>query len=159
MGNLGRLRQITGSERWLLLKTWLLFWIVRPSLWLLPYRASRQLCERMSRPPLGDRRDKFTPQKLAWAVEVASRYIPGGEHCLTRAHVAQILLHRRGFPSHIRFGVLQDGGDELSAHSWVECMGATVIGGGDLDRYVELVPPPDSFDRTSPGPHRLRRRR
>ena len=141
MRSLGRFFEISWGERWLLLKALMLLWIVRPALWLIPFQITDMWCERLGKLPKRGARDTFTPHQVAWAVKVASRFVPAGSHCLSQSKVTWILLERRGFSSVIRFGVLKDGHDNLCAHSWVECLGETVIGGEELDRFVELLAP------------------
>lgn len=95
--------------------------------------------------------------RIVWAVEVASRHIPGTQTCLVKALTAQGLFDRYGYPTDLRIGVARrtdgdenrDGtgsgsgsGDErMVAHAWVECDGRVVIGDlEDLSRYTPLPP-------------------
>ncbi len=144
MGSLRRLAEITPGERRLLVKAWFLLWTVRLCLWLLPFATSRRFVAWAGRTRPGSRSEPGSAERLAWAVRVAGRFVPGGSHCLTRAMTAQILLTRQGYPAHLRFGVLEDGKSGFTAHAWTKSDGKAVVGGSDLDRYVELSSPTDS---------------
>lgn len=137
-----RIRKLFGLpsyERWLLLKAVALLWAVRLSLWLLPFAGTRQLLNWASR---RSRRLSVNPtpvERLAWAVGVASRFVPGTAHCLTRALAAKILLARRGYPAKVCYGVLPESTEPFTAHAWVESNGVVVVGGPDVGRYVRLT--------------------
>ena len=73
-------------------------------------------------------------------VNAASRLVPGGSHCLTKALAAESLLVRRGYPTEVKLGVARDKTDKLIAHAWVLCEGVVLVGGGELQRYTELTP-------------------
>lgn len=143
MGRLRRFRQITPHERRLLFKVWPVLWAVRLSLWLLPFAASRRLVAWASRARPEGSSDSLSPERLARMVKAAARLVPGAS-CLTQAMAVQIMLARSGYPSRLRFGVRKDPRQGFTAHAWVESGGVTVIGGGNLDRFVELSSPTES---------------
>ena len=79
------------------------------------------------------------PDRVVWAVVVASRYVPMST-CLTQALAAQVLLARRGFPAHLHIGVAKKGAEaRFEAHAWVESQGKVVIGGSEPGRYTQLL--------------------
>jgi hypothetical protein len=75
--------------------------------------------------------------RLAWAVEVASRRIPGTT-CLCRALALQRLLAKNGHRSELRIGVEKDN-DGFGAHAWLVHSGQVLIGGSQLGKYELLV--------------------
>src|SRR5207248_4569283 len=81
------------------------------------------------------RGSEIARQRIIWAVDAASRRIPGAGTCLPRALAAQAMLARHGFPASFRIGVGRTDDGTFVAHAWVESDGEVVIGGGDLARY------------------------
>lgn len=134
-----RVRKFLGlaaSDRHLLLEATLLVAATRLGLWLLPFRTLRHLLDSLTRPaPTGG---QAAPERVAWAVSVASRYIPAAT-CLTQALATQALLGRRGHRSRLRIGVAKAERGQLEAHAWVELEGNVVIGGAqDIAQYAVL---------------------
>ena len=119
--------RLPARERFLYLQTWLLLFRIRMMLWMLPYQRWRQVAANMIR--IGNERnlERPTVDRLARAVKVMSRYVPGAS-CLTQALAAQTLLAHAGQRSQLRVGVTQNGG-KLEAHAWVQVEGHVVIGG------------------------------
>jgi hypothetical protein len=112
--------------------------VVRLALTVLPSRAvMRATLGLQRRPPRGDPRGERPTDRIAWAVRVVSRRVPGAT-CLTQALAAQALLARAGRPSHLQIGVRRDEQGAFRAHAWVEAEGRVIIGGGGLDRYTPL---------------------
>lgn|SRR5574341_1234140 len=133
------------SERRLLVKTALLLWAVRLGLWVVPFRALRLRLYRLSEaPPEGVHNGTATgvsPERIAWAVAAASRYVPRAT-CLVQALAGRFLLEQHGHPATLRIGVARD--DErgnFEAHAWLECRGRVVIGGTQSERYQPLLAP------------------
>jgi hypothetical protein len=87
--------------------------------------------------PLGPGQRPQTTDRIAWAISVASRYIPASK-CLVHAIAGRSLLAHYGIPSEIRIGVAKDSKNWLSAHAWVEVEGKTLIG-GDTTPYAPLT--------------------
>lgn len=87
--------------------------------------------------PLLAGRTPQTTGRIAWAVTVAARYLPGSK-CLVQALAGRKLMASCGFPSAIHIGVAKDSRNWLNAHAWVEAEGKTVIG-GDTAAYAPLI--------------------
>jgi hypothetical protein len=83
--------------------------------------------------------EKASVDKVAWAVMVASHYIPGAR-CLAQALATQVLLERRGYPTQLRIGFTRGMGGQMSAHAWVESQGRVAIGGAGNISYYTLLP-------------------
>jgi hypothetical protein len=75
--------------------------------------------------------------RLAWAVEVASRRMPGAT-CLCRALVLQRLLAKNGHGSELRIGV-EKKNDQFGAHAWLVIGGQVLIGASQLENYKLLA--------------------
>ena len=75
--------------------------------------------------------------RLTWAVEVASRRIPGAT-CLCRALALQRLLAKNGHGSELRIGV-EKNNDRFGAHAWLVHGGQVLIGASQLGKYELLA--------------------
>jgi hypothetical protein len=85
-----------------------------------------------------DRTARPSPERIAWAVRVARRYVPAAT-CLSQALAVRTLFRRQGYPAQLRIGVTKGERGQLEAHAWVESEGKIVIGGSqDLARYTPL---------------------
>jgi hypothetical protein len=101
----------------------------------------RELLRRFSAGPNGGESAEQVPVvRVAWAVTVASRYVPAAT-CLTQALVTKLWLGRTGHHAIVRIGVARSEAGELLAHAWVESRGKVVIGGSvsSLRRYTPLA--------------------
>ena len=137
MGRLGKFLRLNRCDQVLLIHALLLLAAVRLGLWLLSFRQLQMRLERSSCPSFrpGSAINGPTPDRVAWAVTAASRYIPRST-CLAQALTAQSLLARYGNESSLHFGVAKPDGSILEAHAWLECGGRVVFGGGKPDGYV-----------------------
>jgi len=128
------------TDRSLLVKAAFMVGAVRLRLWGLPFRTLRRLLARVTQEPAGlHKADRSSLARIAWAVTVASRYVPAAS-CLTQALATRVLLGRRGHPACLRIGVVRGEDRQLQAHAWVESDGVVVIGGSEpeLERYTPL---------------------
>lgn len=130
------------ADRRLLLKAALLLGAIRLGLWLLSFQSLRQLVARLAQTSTRLRdADLSSISRVAWAVATVSRFMPKTHTCLTQALATQVLLGRRGHPTHLRIGVARSPAGQLQAHAWVESEGLIVIGRlDDLARYSSLPP-------------------
>jgi hypothetical protein len=135
MGALGKVFRLSPSDRWLLLRAFVAVGSAGVTVRLFPPSVVlRKVSADIT--PLSPRQPQ-TPGRIAWAIAVAARYIPGSK-CLVQAIAGRNLLARYGFPSEIRIGVAKDSKNWLSAHAWVEVKGKTLIG-GDTAAYAPLI--------------------
>jgi hypothetical protein len=139
MRRIYRFQALPPSDRWLLLRSALSLAAVRVELWVLPFRVVRGLCDRPIRHARPRRKAGLpSADRIAWAVEAASRYVPGAKVCLVKALAALTLLRRAGDPCRLCIGVTRKGEDRLGAHAWVECEGKVLVGGREAPHYVPL---------------------
>jgi hypothetical protein len=126
-------------DRRLLLTSIGYLWAARLGLWLLPFQTVRQFLAKLSLPkPSCSKETSPDIERIAWAVAVASRYVPAAT-CLTQALAGQILLAQYGEPVILQIGVAKNEAGKLEAHAWVESRGRIVIGASpELFRYTRL---------------------
>ena len=134
------LRKIWNQRKvnlYLLFVTFLLLGAIRLGLWLLEFRILLKVLNKLST-------IKFpfpytSLRKIIWAVNIATRYSPGGAKCLARALTTQILMNRSGFSPELCIGVARSESGEFEAHAWIKYQGYVVIGHlPDLPRYIQL---------------------
>lgn len=139
MQPLRKFLRLTARERRLLVSAAFCLGVMRLGLWVLPFRT---LLRHLPQVTAGRDRlcgsDHLPAEQLAWAVGVASRYLPGSGNCLVRALATRVMLARRGYLAHLRIGVAKDAGGRFQAHAWVECEGTIVIGGMGRVQYTPL---------------------
>lgn len=137
---INKYRDLSPAERSLFFRAWIFVALIRAGLRLMPFHFLRHWVEHFSRSAgVSCEPDRRGIRQVAWAVEAASRRIPGTT-CLPRAMAAHLLLGQRGQPSGLRLGVARKSDGALEAHAWVEVQGRVVIGGGveGFDRFVPL---------------------
>lgn len=138
-----KVRNLPPSDRHLLISALLLLAVIRLGLSLLTFQTLRRILTKVMRKPTGFQSvDNSFSNRIAWAVTVGSRYIPGTNTCLAQALATHMLLAWRGYPAHLRIGVVRGQGGQLQAHAWVESQGKIVIGRTEnLSRYTLLRRP------------------
>ena len=136
-----RFWKLPAAERCLLLSALCHLVAVEAGLWALPLQ---QLLERLPQAAAagGAGRAGNAPpaERIAWAVRVAGRYLPGAGNCLVQSLVAQAMLARRGYVSRLRLGVAHGDGGQFQAHAWVECDGQVIVGAEEVSRYAAFPP-------------------
>ena len=75
--------------------------------------------------------------RLAWAVRIASRRLPGTS-CLASALALQRLLSQQGLASELHIGVARQAG-AFAAHAWLTHRGEIVIGEEEHEDFTQLV--------------------
>ncbi|MBE9117044.1 lasso peptide biosynthesis B2 protein [Lusitaniella coriacea LEGE 07157] len=131
---------LSGRDRALLLSAMLLLAAIRLGLVFLPFQTLRRLLGKIARSSRVESRMERSRDRIIWAVETASRYLPGQSRCLARALTAQVLLSRQGYEAQIRIGVAKDSRGHLEAHAWVESQGNVVL--GRLSNWERFTPLP-----------------
>lgn len=123
-------RQLLAQAAWLVL-------MIRLGLSLLPFKTVLRLAERARR-RTARRANTIPAERLAWAVQRVSRYLPAAT-CLTQGLATHVLLARHGLEGALRIGVAKGDDGRLEAHAWIERNGVVLIGAlPDLGRYVQL---------------------
>ncbi len=140
MKQLRKFLRLSSRERQLVINTFILLGLIRLALWLLPFQTLRRLLAKISQPsPQAQGLNQINLSKIVGAVNLSSRYMPGGVKCLARALTTQVLMSRCGYSPQLRIGVAKGEGGKLEAHAWVENQGQIVIGYlRDLSRFTPL---------------------
>ena len=136
---LRRFARLTSSDQMLLVRAGVLVACVRILLstrpWPRALRTARALP--FSRRPVA-RSNSVSPDRLAWAVRHASRFVPAAT-CLTQSLALQCALTAEGFSSRIQIGVARVGGT-FRAHAWVEHDGRTFLSRpGEVRQYARSL--------------------
>ena len=132
-------KRLRPAERRLFFQALVVVAVIRVGLRLLPYRVLRNWVEHFRKSPgLNCQMDRRHIREVTWAVEAASRRIPGTT-CLPRGMATHFLLGRLGQQSELRLGVARKPGGELEAHAWVEVQGR-VVSGGAVEGFERFVP-------------------
>lgn len=127
---LQRLRELSGEERLLLLRAVMVVLVARIALFCAGASAAKRACLFAARGT-----GQHSVDRLAWAVAVASAYIPGMT-CLTQALALQGMLARAGRWCRVEIGIVKD--TALQAHAWVVAGDRIVLGGTDVERYCPI---------------------
>lgn len=131
---LHKLEEMSLRERRQLANTIMLLAGVRLGLSVLPFRSVSPCAA--STPRRRRLLDPKTPARVARAIRIGSRFVPGAS-CLTQAVAARILMHREGHPCEIRIGVAKGDG-QFRAHAWLESGGAVIVGGEVMAEFTPL---------------------
>jgi hypothetical protein len=136
-----KLGQLAPREFQLLIQAIALLNGIRLGLWCLPFSRLQEWTDRLvSQTSTVTAASTVPPERIAWAVKVASGCTPGGVKCLARAFAVHILLLQYGHPSLLRIGVMKGKNQPLDAHAWVESGGSIAIGELDnLSQYKCLL--------------------
>src|SRR5260370_18137216 len=99
---------------------------VRIGLIALPFATVRGIVARRYR-RLDDKPSRPALERVTWAIEVASHYVPGGSNCLVRALASEYVLGRCGYPSELKIGVAKSAAGDTSPPSWAETGGTGAV--------------------------------
>lgn len=138
MKKLIRFAGLSSGERRLLVEALVVTVGVRVSLWLAPFRVLLARMDRFARSQGNKRPKSLRPERIVWAVQTASRYVPQST-CVVQALTLQIILGRYGRPSRVQIGVAKGDGQPLEAHAWIEIDGQDLLGGAEVERYRPLL--------------------
>lgn len=127
---------LPAMERRLLISALFCLAAIRIGLWMLPLQQLLKRLETLKVSKTCRVLDSPSPARIAWAVRIVGRYLPGGGNCLVQSLAVQAMLGRRGYLAHLRIGVAKDEGGRLKAHAWVECEGNIVIGSRGASQYT-----------------------
>jgi Transglutaminase-like superfamily len=127
------------SSRILLLVAFILLAAIRLGLLMLPFHQLFKLLTSISKSFKPKIATRVTIGQIIWAINVVTRYMPGGAKCLARALTTKILMNWCGYQPEIRIGVAKGETGIFEAHAWIEYKGRVVIGYlQDLPRFVPL---------------------
>jgi hypothetical protein len=144
------IRRLSWPDRWLLVESGLLLVGLGVSLQFWNVQTVHAFLRRFLREPRSAGAPRLLdPRRVgefARVVQTASRHAPVTTTCLHRALGLWWLLSRRGYDSHLRFGVRRLDG-RFEAHAWVEHGGSVVADAEAADgAFVELSLTPPARD-------------
>ena len=136
MGKVLKFLRLSSAERRVLIQSAFLLSMIRMGLFALPFKSLLTLVNGVKLKNAAiNANDRIPSNRITWAIETASRYVPFTT-CLSKALAVQVIFSKRGYPSHLRIGVSKNENEQLEAHAWVECKGQVVIGNcPDFTRY------------------------
>jgi hypothetical protein len=136
---ISRYNQLSSAERRMFFRAFAILAIIRMGLRLVPFRVLRSWVDRFRNSPrFGGGLERNQIRQVAWAVEAASRRLPGTT-CLPQAMATHLMLGRLGQPSQLQLGVALNPCGALEAHAWVE-VGGRVVSGGAIAGFNRFVP-------------------
>jgi Transglutaminase-like superfamily len=114
--------------------------LIKLGLFLLSFHTLLKFLAKINQPKLNVQIvNKVSVSKIIWAINVATKYMPGSAKCLARALTTAMLMSRYRHPCNLRIGVTKGEGGQLEAHAWIEYDGKVAIGYlANLERYVQL---------------------
>jgi len=136
MKRIRKFARLSLRERCLLIRTATVLGLMRMGLWLFSFRKLVALVRRNR--PRARPAEAASPDRIGWAIRVASRYVPGST-CLVQALTGLVLLEGAGLPAHLYIGVARNDESPLQAHAWVKSQGDVIVGGHELHQYVPLL--------------------
>lgn len=133
------------QKKKLLVQSLTLVWIVRLSLWLIPFKWLNK-CLSYFEPDVQNIKetDWEIINSVTASVRVSSKYVPYSS-CLTQALATRTLLNLKGQKSQLKIGVDKDKKENFEAHAWIEKDGKIII--GKLPRHQQrfvILNPTDS---------------
>jgi len=130
VNKLRALVQLTSEDRWLLTQAFIAMVICRVRLRVHNIEKLRVWA---AHPGNG----ATAVDRLVWAVEVASRRMPGAT-CLCRALALQRMLAKNGYGSELRIGI-EKNDDQFGAHAWLVHSDRVLIGDSQLEKFQLLA--------------------
>ncbi|WP_254568520.1 lasso peptide biosynthesis B2 protein [Oscillatoria sp. HE19RPO] len=121
--------RMDGDDRWLLLQSFLLLFLVAISLKFWGFKRTQAFLAKLHCP-----RDRQII-KTTRMVQLAARYCQPWANCLKKSLVLWGLLRHQGIESELRIGVKKKSGN-FAAHAWVEWQGFVLNDTQDVrDRF------------------------
>lgn len=152
MRKLQRFKQLSGSDRSLLLEAYCCLGIARLLVLTIPIkRLSPHWGTHMAESTNTLSEPTATlAKRIGWAIQTSARYTPWKSNCLAQAAAAKQMLRRRGASSTLYLGVAKAETGELIAHAWVRCGELFLTGGQGHLRYTVVSTFAESCDPHSP---------
>lgn len=128
------------ADELLLLYIFILLAIVRLLLLLVPFRyVTLCLGKYMEESPcINENEDRFI-NRVAWAIQIVSRYTPWESKCLVQAITGKILLRHRRIHNTLYLGIAKDRENQMIAHAWLRTGNSVVTGGCSSRRFTVVA--------------------
>src|SRR5260370_22218921 len=115
MAAIGKFLRLSWREQKLVAGAVLALSAVRIGLIALPFATVRGIVARRYR-RLDNKTSRPALERVTWAIEVASHYVPGGSNCLGRGLSRGYVLRPGGYPSRPQNQVCQNAAGAHSPH-------------------------------------------
>ncbi|MDI6644200.1 MAG: lasso peptide biosynthesis B2 protein [Methanobacteriaceae archaeon] len=126
--------KLSGRDKKLIIKTFLVMLKIRIILWIFPFKYMQEHLARS--PKIKAKNNNIKAEHVSWAVNAVSIYLPGST-CLTRALTGYQLLADMNYESQVKIGVGRDSQGEFEAHAWLETDNKIIIGKSEKEyRYL-----------------------
>lgn len=134
-------RNINTKDKLLFFEAFLLCGIARVIILLIPFKKIKKYIGRYSQesPQEINTLHYKTIRRVAWAVNIASKYTPWESKCFVQALVAQYMLKKRKIYSTLYLGIAKNGENGISAHAWLRSGKVFVTGGGVRGNFKEIA--------------------
>lgn len=77
-------------------------------------------------------------KRIAWSVNIVSKYVPWESKCFVQALTAQRLLKRRKIDNTLYLG-LNTHSNKMEAHAWLRCGQILVTGGNNKNGFTQVA--------------------
>lgn len=128
-------RRIAAGEVLLFAEAWLRLAQASLKLKLLPFERTM----RTKRPRIVCSLTDSEMKRLVWAISAARRRSWLRAMCIEAALALRSMLHVRGVPSTLHYGIRNNEGEGLKAHVWLSVNGTIAIGGETAEEFAEVA--------------------
>lgn len=135
--NLHRFSRYSFKDKSLLIEATVLLTIAKTAVTFLPFRwIAPHLGQSMAETPLSDHSGhNRIEDRISWAIQTMSRYLPWECKCLVQAVCGKLMLRRRRLISTLYLGVAKDENGSLSAHAWLRCGHRILTGDSGAEQF------------------------
>ena len=138
MRPLAKFASLSPGEKTLLIQACFALASARIGLWVMPWGRLRRRLDRRVESGSARPDGSHSPERIVWAVRIASNYVTPRRSCLPRAVATKYLLGRNGHDADLVIGVAHNAFGKLRAHAWVEKEGTVLIGEEERDSFTAL---------------------
>lgn len=151
---LKRFNSFTFKDKLFLVKAFLVTGIFRMAMLYIPFSRLKNYMGKSNVESKNSivKEEYYEAIRIAWAVNLASKYTPWESKCLVRALTAQYFLYKKNISSTLYLGVSKERilnsrdsvvknsreSEELIAHSWIRC-GDVFVTGGNGEHYAVVA--------------------
>ena len=140
-----RFGELTWKDRILLAEAVGTLAVASIAIRLMPFR---KVVGALTAPTFRDGRDNVgdfqTIARTRWAIEACARLLPWRIVCFQKGLALYRMLHHRGIPCLLHYGVAQDEQRGLRAHVWLTYEGEAIIGAEEAPHFACLATYPDA---------------
>ena len=139
---LGRARKFAAVDwqtKGLVLRAFVLLWLVRIGLWVAPFRWVQSVTRCLGRTKKHRSQPRYLAGEITELVSRCALYVPKA-NCLPQAMTLDVLLRREGYAPTLQIGVARGAQGEFLAHAWVEVAGESYSSGNEITGRFTALP-------------------